>query len=195
MTQGQTKTLGNEFLFEGSPQLSLFENDGDHWYDRDDFIAKHTITQLPADLTLDFKAASGNAVPAHYELNVSIVNASLIFSPRSLTFTSRSSSPSVTKSITITSTHANPVVVTIEDATVDTTPSTIQPPIFGGTPRGTFSNNSGQVTVPSNGSIQVGITFIGESGLGSINGNLRIRWDSEQVNIPLLGTLVQEAHV
>jgi hypothetical protein len=79
MTRGQTKTLGDEFLFEGSPPLSLFENDGDHWYDRDDFIAKHTITQLPADLTLDFKATSGNALPAHYELSVSIVNASLIF--------------------------------------------------------------------------------------------------------------------
>ena len=72
MTQGQTKTLGDEFLFEGSPQLSLFENDGDHWYDRDDFIAKHTITKSPANLTLDFKATSGNAVPAHYELIVSI---------------------------------------------------------------------------------------------------------------------------
>jgi ribosomal protein S17E len=72
MTQGRTKTLNDEFLFVGSPQLSLFENDGDHWYDRDDFIAKHTITESPADLTLDFKATSGNALPAHYALSVSI---------------------------------------------------------------------------------------------------------------------------
>ena len=72
MTQGQTKALGDEFLFEGSRELSLFENDGDHWYDRDDFIAKHTITMSPADLSLDFKATSGNAVPAHYALSVSI---------------------------------------------------------------------------------------------------------------------------
>ncbi|QEA39655.1 hypothetical protein FGL86_11640 [Pistricoccus aurantiacus] len=73
MTQGQTKSLGDEFLFQGSPELSLFENDGDHWYDRDDFIAKHTISRSPADLALDFKATSGNAVPAHYELNVSVL--------------------------------------------------------------------------------------------------------------------------
>jgi hypothetical protein len=72
MTQGQTEDLSDEFLFDGSRQLSLFENDGDHWYDRDDFIAKHTITTSPADLTLDFKATSGNALGAHYTLSVSI---------------------------------------------------------------------------------------------------------------------------
>jgi hypothetical protein len=72
MTQGQTKTLGDEFLFEGSSDLSLFENDGDHWYDRDDFIAKHLITDSPAVLTLDFKATEGNALPAHYTMDVSI---------------------------------------------------------------------------------------------------------------------------
>ena len=72
MTQGQTKTLSDEFIFEGSRELSLFENDGDHWYDRDDFIAKHTIPPSPADVTLDFKATSGNAIGAHYALSVSI---------------------------------------------------------------------------------------------------------------------------
>lgn len=72
MTQGQTADLGDEFLFEGSRQLSLFENDGDHWYDRDDFIASHTITESPEDTTLDFKATSGNALGAHYALDVSI---------------------------------------------------------------------------------------------------------------------------
>src|ERR687898_619087 len=65
MTKGQTKALGDEFLFEGSRELSLFENDGDHWYDRDDFIAKHAIAASPADLTLDFKATRGNALGAH----------------------------------------------------------------------------------------------------------------------------------
>jgi hypothetical protein len=72
MTQGQTKDLSDEFLFEGSPELSLFENDGDHWYDRDDFIGKHTITRSPADLTLDFKASGGNAASAQYSLSVTI---------------------------------------------------------------------------------------------------------------------------
>ena len=69
MTGGQTETLGQEFVFTGSPLLSLFENDGDHWYDRDDFIASHTITTSPADLTLEFRATSGNAESAHYEIN------------------------------------------------------------------------------------------------------------------------------
>jgi hypothetical protein len=73
MTQGQTAELGDEFLFEGSRKLSLFENDGDHWWDRDDFIGTHTITESPADTTLDFEATSGNALGAHYALDVSIV--------------------------------------------------------------------------------------------------------------------------
>lgn len=72
MTQGQTTELGHEFVFEGARELSLFENDGDHWYDRDDFIGKHTLTTSPADSTLDFKATSGNAEPAHYALSVGI---------------------------------------------------------------------------------------------------------------------------
>ena len=72
MTQGQTKTLNDEFLFEGSELLSLFENDGDHWYDRDDFIAKHTITESSGELTLDFKAGSGNALGAHYTISISV---------------------------------------------------------------------------------------------------------------------------
>ena len=72
MTKGQTKTLNDQFLFNVSSDLSLFENDGDHWYDRDDFIAKHTITKSPGDQTLDFKATSGHGAPGHYEISVSI---------------------------------------------------------------------------------------------------------------------------
>jgi hypothetical protein len=72
MTQGQTKPLSDEFVFEGSRELSLFENDGNHWYDRDDFIAKHTISESPVDTTLDFKATSGHGVPGHYALSVSV---------------------------------------------------------------------------------------------------------------------------
>jgi hypothetical protein len=41
MTRSQTKTLSDEFMFEGFAQLAMFENDGDHWYDRDDFIGTH----------------------------------------------------------------------------------------------------------------------------------------------------------
>jgi hypothetical protein len=70
MTQGQSKDLSDEFIFEGSRELMLFENDGNHWYDRDDFITRHTITVAPSDVTLDFKATSGNAKPAHYQLSI-----------------------------------------------------------------------------------------------------------------------------
>ena len=73
MTQGQTKNLSDEFVFGGSRELSLFENDGDHWYDRDDFIGKHTITTAAAEQTLEFVASGGNADGAHYALVVSIV--------------------------------------------------------------------------------------------------------------------------
>jgi len=72
MDDGQSKTLGHEFVFSGSPVLSLFENDGDHWYDRDDFIDSEIITRSPGDRTLDLKATSGNGVPGHYELNVNV---------------------------------------------------------------------------------------------------------------------------
>jgi hypothetical protein len=74
MNRGQTKPLGDEFVFEGSRVLSLFENDGNHWYDRDDFIGKHTLTESPVDTSLEFRATSGNADGAHYSLNVSITS-------------------------------------------------------------------------------------------------------------------------
>ena len=72
MHVGDALTLSDEFLFEGSPYLSLFENDGDHWYDRDDFIGKAMIPQTPGPLSLEFKATSGNAMPAHYTMEVSV---------------------------------------------------------------------------------------------------------------------------
>ena len=67
MTEGATTTLNNVFLFDGSGGLSLFEDDGDHWYDRDDFIGNQTITGSPGNFTLDFV---GNG--AHYQLDVSV---------------------------------------------------------------------------------------------------------------------------
>lgn len=72
MTQGQIKSLNDEFTFEGSETLSLYENDGNHWYDRDDFIAKHTITESSGEITLDFKGTSGNAIDAHYTISASV---------------------------------------------------------------------------------------------------------------------------
>lgn len=72
MTIGQVKTLGDEFLFEGVQELSLFENDGNHWYDRDDFIGKHTITQSSLNTTLEFKATSGHGYPGHYLISVTV---------------------------------------------------------------------------------------------------------------------------
>lgn len=72
MTQGQTKDLRDEFVFNGARELSLFENDGDHWYDRDDFIAKNTITTSPTEATLSFVASGGDAGDADYSLSVSV---------------------------------------------------------------------------------------------------------------------------
>ncbi|MCR2762046.1 hypothetical protein NQ152_00840 [Microbacterium sp. zg.B48] len=72
MTQGQTKDLRDEFVFNGARELTLFENDGDHWYDRDDFIAKHTITTAPRESTVGFVASGGNAEKADYSLSLSV---------------------------------------------------------------------------------------------------------------------------
>ena len=69
MTSGRTKTLSSAHPFDGTASLSLFENDGDHWWDRDDHIGTHTITetQAPGDLPLDFKGRD-----AHYVLLVEV---------------------------------------------------------------------------------------------------------------------------
>jgi hypothetical protein len=92
MTKGQTKTLRDELMFEGSSHLTMFENDGDHWYDRDDFIGTHLITSSPRNLTLTFEAPAllgrnpfGGAYPAKYELNVTVLSAGPILrvAPRS----------------------------------------------------------------------------------------------------------------
>jgi hypothetical protein len=73
MTQGRTKALSGEYQFDGSASLSLFENDGDHWYDRDDHIGTHTITesQAPGDFPLDFDEGRGSE-GAHYVLVVDV---------------------------------------------------------------------------------------------------------------------------
>jgi hypothetical protein len=120
---------------------------------------------------------------------------SLAIRPTSLSFTSRPSRPSSTKSITITSSFPGPVSVTVEDAIVTTPPTDPSPigrPSFGGEPIGEFSNLSGQFNIQPNTSLQIPVTFTGESGLGSITGSLRIVWDQGQVRIGLLGTLVEE---
>jgi hypothetical protein len=74
MTQGRTKDLRGDYQFNGSASLSLFENDGDHWYDRDDHIGTHTITESQAsggDFPLDFDEGRGSA-GAHYRLVVDV---------------------------------------------------------------------------------------------------------------------------
>ncbi len=123
---------------------------------------------------------------------------SIVVNPRSIAFTSKPSHPSVTKLITLTSSHSNPVMVTINEAMVTTSPtSPTRPPLghgrpFGGEAVGTFSNVSGQLTIPPNSSIRVGVTFSGERGLGSVHGSLRVQWDTGRTDIDLKGTLVQE---
>jgi hypothetical protein len=116
--------------------------------------------------------------------------------PASLEFISRPSSPSTTKTVTVKSSFLSPVTVTVEDATVDTSPSTpdpFEPPPLGGALSGEFSNVSGQFTIPPNGSMNVPVTFTGESGFGTIPGSLRITWNSGQRTVSLLGRLVEEA--
>jgi hypothetical protein len=120
---------------------------------------------------------------------------SLSIRPTSLSFTSRPSSPSLTKSISITSSFPGPVNVTVEDAILTTPPADPSPVgeiSFGGEPSGEFSNLSGQFNIQPNTTLQIPVTFTGESGLGSLTGSLRIVWDQGQVNIGLLGTLVEE---
>jgi hypothetical protein len=74
MNKGQTKKLKHEFMFNGSRKLSLFENDGNHWYDRDDFIASQIIDESPKNVSLGFIATSGNALGANYILNVTVTS-------------------------------------------------------------------------------------------------------------------------
>jgi hypothetical protein len=85
--------------------------------------------------------------------------------------------------------------VTVEDAILTTPPADPSPVgeiSFGGEPSGEFSNLSGQFNIQPNTTLQIPVTFTGESGLGSLTGSLRIVWDQGQVNIGLLGTLVEE---
>jgi hypothetical protein len=115
--------------------------------------------------------------------------------PAFLEFTSRPSRPSVTKTITVASSFLNPVTVTVEDAKVDTSPTDptpFDPPNFGGVASGEFSNVSGQLIIPPNSSVNIAVTFTGESGLGSVPGSLRVTWNSGQFTVGLLGRLVQE---
>src|SRR5262245_39768183 len=72
MNQDQTKALSGELLFMASPLLSLFENDGDHWYDRDDFIGKHTITETPGDSTQIGRASCRKSIYTQYAVSVRI---------------------------------------------------------------------------------------------------------------------------
>lgn len=104
--------------------------------------------------------------------------------PDRLAFRLRQSIPSVTKTVTLTTTVADPVTVTIEDATVYTGPTD-----FGGG-SGEFSNPSGQRTITPNG-VSFPVTFTGTSGFmaGSVSGSIRVRWDSGQEIIELLGAL------
>jgi hypothetical protein len=69
MAQGETQQLlSAQYSFGESVLLNLFENDGNHWYDRDDFIAGHKLTDSPGHLTLDF---IGNG--AHYQMDADIL--------------------------------------------------------------------------------------------------------------------------
>jgi hypothetical protein len=70
MTTGATKALSGDYYFGGSASLSLFENDGNHWYDRDDHIATVTISESKAPggaFKVDFLGGG-----AHYVMDVDV---------------------------------------------------------------------------------------------------------------------------
>jgi hypothetical protein len=73
MSQGDTVNLSSvgPFIFEGSASLSLFEDDGNHWYDHNDYLGTYTISeaQAPAGVfSLDF------ALDGHYRLDVDVMS-------------------------------------------------------------------------------------------------------------------------
>lgn len=73
MTPGDTRMLNSEFLFTSESELCLFEGDGNHWYDRDDFIGKQTISKRSGEKSLVFTGKSEfNTSEAYYTINVRI---------------------------------------------------------------------------------------------------------------------------
>ena len=71
MTQGRTKNLSGDYQFNGSASLSLFEDDGDHWYDRNDYLGSHTISEAQAPggvFSLDF------SLDGHYKFDVDVMS-------------------------------------------------------------------------------------------------------------------------
>jgi hypothetical protein len=76
MQTGEAKTLGLEFIFAGTQVLNLFENDGNHWWDRDDFIGKHEITEShPGDVLVFDGRKDGDPTvqAAQYQISVTVV--------------------------------------------------------------------------------------------------------------------------
>lgn len=109
--------------------------------------------------------------------------------PRSLSFGSRPERPTVTKSILISNSHIESKVVTVGSVEASELPGDASNNFAP--PSGTFSNTSGEFTVPPNGSVQITVSFTGISGIGSIEGRLPISWDGQLVNVSLTGTLLQ----
>jgi hypothetical protein len=71
MSQGQTLPVNSApFVFDGSANLSFWENDGDHWWDRNDHLGTETVH--------DFQAPGGAFSlkfddDGHYKVMVDIV--------------------------------------------------------------------------------------------------------------------------
>jgi hypothetical protein len=112
----------------------------------------------------------------------------ITINPRTLSLISRPERPTGTKSLRITNTHAVPKVVTVGEAEVGDQ--------GGGGPivsvNGTFSNPSGDFTIPGNGgSVQIAVSFTGQSGFGSIEARIPISWDGQLVNVSVTGTILQ----
>jgi len=111
--------------------------------------------------------------------------------PGVLEFHTRTSRPTATKALVLTSTFINPITVTVEDAVTEETPADPNLAVIPTTPTGQFNNVSGQFNIPPNGSVQVDVTFLAGRNPGSNSGSLRITWATDVLNqrtVPLLGT-------
>jgi hypothetical protein len=117
----------------------------------------------------------------------------VIIQPNLVNFTTKVLNRPVTKSINLRNTYDRVIQVTVENAI--TNPTNSNPADLGGLLTGSFSNISGSFSIPSGGNINVGVTFNGERGLGTITGRLGIAWEGIQRNISLSGIIIQVSQI
>lgn len=112
----------------------------------------------------------------------------ITITPRMLSLTSRPERPTGSGSLRITNTHGVAKTVTVSEAqlTGQNGPLSTTPHV------GVFSNPSGTFAVPGNGgSLQIEVSFTGQSGFGTLEAQITINWDGQAVIVPVTGTILQ----